>query len=107
MQIPVLIRRVLDNLLGPRGHLSRELRIAATDYAAGGAGAKRAPTVLPPALKSYADKVCHAPYKVVDGDITALAQAGLSEDQVFELTAFGAALGRFEKTLELLTEDPP
>ena len=55
----------------------------------------------------YVDKVSRAPYQVTDRDIAALVESGLSEDQIFELTvvtAVGAALGRFEKTLELLDE---
>ena len=107
MQLPPVIRRVLDNLHGPHGHLARELRMAATDHAVLGAGARRDPITLPATLIPYIDKVARTPYKVTDRDITALALAGLSEDQIFELTvvtAVGAALGRFEKTLELLEE---
>lgn len=107
MHLPPLIRRVLDSLLGPQGHLARELRIAATDHAALSAGARRDPAALPAALAPYVDKVSRTAYKVTDRDFAALAQGGLSEDQIFELTvvtALGAALGRFEKTLELLEE---
>lgn len=107
MHLPPLVRRVIDSLHGPQGHLTRELRIAASDHATLSAGARREVTALPLALASYVDKVSLTPYKVTDLDIKSLVQAGLSEDQIFELTvvtAVGAALGRFEKTLELLEE---
>lgn len=107
MHLPPLVRGFLDNLHGSQGHLARELRVAATDHAALGAGAQRDPSVLPPALTPYVDKVSRTAYKVTERDLAALTQAGLSEDQIFELTvaaAVGAALGRFEKTLELLDE---
>jgi alkylhydroperoxidase family enzyme len=109
MHLPPLIRRVLDSLHGPEGYLARDLRVAASDHAALSAGARRDPTACPSALTSYVDKVSRAAYKVTDRDIAALVQAGLSENQIFELTvvtAVGAALGRFEKTLELLEEAP-
>ena len=107
MQLPALIQRLLDRLHGSQGHLARELRAAATDHAALIAGARRTPAPLPPTLMPYVDKVSRAPYQVTDRDIAALVESGLSEDQIFELTvvtAVGAALGRFEKTLELLDE---
>ena len=50
-------------------------------------------------LGSYVDKVALNAYKVTDGDIEALKQAGLSEDQIFELTvsaALGASFARLE-----------
>ena len=109
MHLPPLVRHVLDSLHGPHGYLSRELRVAASDHAALSAGARREVTALPLALTPYVDKVSLTPYKVTDRDIAALAQAGLNEDQIFELTvvtAVGAALGRLEKTLELLEEAP-
>ena len=109
MHLPPLVRRVIDSLHGPQGHLKRELRIAASDHATLSAGARRDVTALPLALASNVDKVSCTAYKVTDRDVAALAQAGLCDDQIFELTvvtAVGTALGRFEKTLELLEEAP-
>ncbi len=107
VNLPTSIRRVLDRLHGTQGYLARELRVAATDHAARDSGAHRDSTSLPPSLAPYVDKVSRAAYQVTDRDIATLAAAGLSDDQIFELTvatAVGAALGRFEKTLELLEE---
>jgi hypothetical protein len=55
---------------------------------------------LPEVLTNYVDKVTLNAYKVTDHDVSALKQAGYSEDAVFEVTvnaALGAGLGRFER----------
>jgi hypothetical protein len=58
----------------------------ATRAAAGSGGS------LPEPLGTYVAKVRDQSYRVTDRDITALATAGLSEDEIFELTV-AAALG--------------
>ncbi len=60
---------------------------------------------LPPPLGGYVQKVRDHAYRVLDEDVDALVGAGLSEQQVFELTqaaAFGAGLVRLEATLAAL-----
>jgi alkylhydroperoxidase family enzyme len=60
---------------------------------------------LPPALAPYVQKVAKHAYKVTDEDITALYQAGYSDDQIFEVTvstALGAGLVRLESGLSAL-----
>jgi alkylhydroperoxidase family enzyme len=41
---------------------------------------------VPPAASAYAEKVRHRAYTVTDGDLAELRDAGLSEDEIFELT---------------------
>jgi hypothetical protein len=60
---------------------------------------------LPPALAPYVQKVAKHAYKVTDEDITALYQAGYSDDQIFEVTvstALGTGLVRLESGLSAL-----
>jgi alkylhydroperoxidase family enzyme len=54
---------------------------------------------------AYVEKVRAGAYAVTDADVEALAAAGLSEDEIFELTvstAVDVGLGRLEKGLEAL-----
>jgi alkylhydroperoxidase family enzyme len=56
------------------------------------------------------DKVARHAYKVTDGDVAALQQAGSSDDAVFEVTvsaALGAALGRLERGMAALRGEEP
>jgi alkylhydroperoxidase family enzyme len=56
----------------------------------------------PPELASYLEKVRLHAYKVTDGDVQALKDAGFSEDQIFEHTvsvAVAAGLERLEAGL--------
>ena len=59
----------------------------------------------PPELASYLEKVRLHAYKVTDGDVQALKDAGFSEDQIFEHTvsvAVAAGLERLEAGLGAL-----
>jgi alkylhydroperoxidase family enzyme len=54
---------------------------------------------LPDPMAAYVDKVHRHAYEMTDQDTEALRDAGLSEDQIFELTvaaAVGAGLIRFD-----------
>jgi alkylhydroperoxidase family enzyme len=54
---------------------------------------------LPDPLAAYVDRVHRHAYEMTDQDTETLREAGLSEDQVFELTvaaAVGAGLVRFD-----------
>lgn len=52
---------------------------------------------VPDAAQSYADKVRRHAYRVTDGDVEALLDAGLSEDEVFELTVSVAVAAGLER----------
>lgn len=54
---------------------------------------------VPEVARAYADKVRRHAYRVTDGDVEALLAAGLTEDEIFELTvstAVAAGLARWE-----------
>ena len=71
------------------------------------AGLAPARELLEAGTLGAAQALCEEVLRSWPNDIAALVESGLSEDQIFELTvvtAVGAALGRFEKTLELLDE---
>ena len=104
-----LTKRLVDSVLATPGHAASELRHAVLERAArlggrrdpAGAPANRVPTPL----AGYVDKVALHAYKVTDEDLTALQQAGNSDDVLFEVTvsaALGAALGRLERGLSAL-----
>jgi hypothetical protein len=82
-----------EAVLETAGELDRETRYAVLT----GSG--------PPGLQPYLDKVRRHAYKVVDGDVDALKQAGWSEDALFEATvatAVGEGLRRLELGLAAL-----
>jgi alkylhydroperoxidase family enzyme len=59
----------------------------------------------PPEFVSYLEKVRLHAYKVTDGDVQALKEAGYSEDEIFEQTvstAVAAGLERLEAGLRAL-----
>ena len=56
-------------------------------------------------LAPYLTKVHRAAYTVTDGDLEALIEAGLSEDQIFEATvavAIDEGLRRLDAALEVI-----
>jgi alkylhydroperoxidase family enzyme len=60
---------------------------------------------VPPAAETYVATVRQHAYRVTDTQVEALRAAGLSEDEVFELTvaaATAAGLERFEAGLRAL-----
>ena len=77
-----------ESVLGAPGELDRGMRHAILK----GEG--------PPGLQPYLEKVRQHAYKVVDGDVAALAEAGWSEDALFEATV-AAAVGEGLRRLEL------
>jgi alkylhydroperoxidase family enzyme len=52
---------------------------------------------VPEVARGYADKVRRHAYRVTDGDVQALLDAALSEDEVFELTVSIAAAAGLER----------
>jgi alkylhydroperoxidase family enzyme len=60
---------------------------------------------VPPAAEEYAATVRQHAYRVTDAQVEALRDAGLSEDEVFELTvaaAVGAGLERLDAGMRTL-----
>jgi hypothetical protein len=72
---------------GP-GKSSTELRAAAFDNAR-----------LPAAAAALVDKIAHAAWTISDADVAAARAAGLSEDEIFEITAC-AAYGQAARQLD-------
>ena len=88
------VKQLKEAVLSGPGTLDPAVRKAAS-LAAG----------LPEALDPYVKKVVQHAYQVTDMDITALRQAGYSDDQIFEVTvsaALGAGLVRLEVGLNAL-----
>jgi hypothetical protein len=64
---------------------------------------------LPTPVDSYILKVRDQSYRITDRDIDTLTAAGVSEDEIFELTvaaALGAAMLRFDAGMRALTGEP-
>jgi alkylhydroperoxidase family enzyme len=60
---------------------------------------------VPPAAEAYADTVRRHAYRVTDAQVDALQEAGLSQDEVFEVTvaaAVGAGLKRLDAGLRAM-----
>jgi hypothetical protein len=60
---------------------------------------------VPAAAGALVDKIVHAASKITDDDIAAARTAGLSEDEIFEITvcaAYGQALRQLEAGLAAL-----
>jgi alkylhydroperoxidase family enzyme len=67
--------------------------------------AARPDRAVPPAAEAYADTVRGYAYRVTDAQVDAVRDAGLSEDEVFEVTvaaAVGAGLERLEAGLRAM-----
>jgi alkylhydroperoxidase family enzyme len=59
----------------------------------------------PPEMASYLEKVRDRAYTVVDRDVDALKDAGVSEDEIFELTvavAIAEGLRRLDRADEVI-----
>ncbi len=82
-------RAVIARVLDGAGKASRERRKAAFDNAG----------VTPEAARALIDKVAHRASQIADADLAALATAGLSEDEIFEIVVC-AALGQASRQYE-------
>ena len=108
MDLPTNVQRVLRSVLGPKGRAAQDLRNAVAERAESLCQVDPGATAMEGPLGDYVDKVSLTPYKVIDRDIDALRESGLTEDQIFEVTvatALGSARARFEKTLALIEEE--
>jgi alkylhydroperoxidase family enzyme len=100
------MKRVAEAVLGTPGDADPELRSAVERYAATLGGRAGETPELPAELRAYVEKVARHAYKVVDGDLDRLREAGYTEDAIFELTlaaALGAAQARLEAGLAAMS----
>ena len=99
------IAAMRDSTLAGPAETSPELRQSTADRSAEAARPGGPETTVPDDLEAYVDKVALHAYKVVDGDIAKLKEAGYSEDEIFEVTvaaSVGAALERLDAGLAAL-----
>ncbi len=102
---PPKVKKAVDALLNNPAKCRPELRQAVEAYAAQLGGAAGEAPELPTSLVDYVRKVALHAYETTDEDLARLAQAGYSDDEVFEITlcaSIGAGLGRMERGLTLL-----
>ena len=93
--------QLVSALLTTPGDLPLALRVAIFDRAAGQSNTEN----IPAALGVFVDKVLANAYKVVDRDVDALLQSGLSEDAIYEAicaTAAGAGMRRIMHGLDAM-----
>ena len=79
---------VIERVLEGAGKAAAETRRAAFDN-----------REVPEAARSLIDKVTKNAWKVTDEDVAAVRQAGMSDDQIFELSV-SAALGQSTRQLD-------
>jgi len=109
MRYEAFVQAITDAVVAGPGQTPSELRRAVLARAARLAGA-RGGAPAPAPFGSYVDKVAQHAYKVTDGDVAGLQQAGNSDDVMFEVTAaaaLGAALGRLERGMAALRGEEP
>jgi len=83
-----LRKQVVENALHGGGKASGDARRAAFEN-----------TDVPAAARALIEKVAQNAWKVTDEDVAAAKQAGLSEDEIFELVVC-AALGQSTRQLD-------
>lgn len=89
------------------GAIPTEVRRLIADHALALSLGQGQRSELPADLEGYVREVTMRPYQVGDAEISALKEAGYSEDAIFELTisaALGAALARLDQGLAALAE---
>lgn len=104
---PVKARRLADAVLRGEGHTAPELRQTIASRAASHAGGRPPAAKLPAELADYVDTVAGRAYETRDDQFMALREAGLSEEEIFEITlsvALGSGLERLERGLAVLEE---
>jgi hypothetical protein len=105
-------RGTIGGVAERRATLLAELRRVVVDGSARTEPAIRAAAStgapLPEPIRSYAAKVRDESYRVTDADIAELRAAGISEDEIFEVTvaaALGAACRSLDAGLRALDEE--
>ena len=104
MRYDLFRKRLTEAVVNTPGDATPELRQAVLERAMGGRDG------VPPALRTYVDTVARHAFRVTDSDVTALQQAGNSDDALFEITvaaAVGAALHRLDRGLAALGGEEP
>jgi alkylhydroperoxidase family enzyme len=89
-----LRKAAVERAVGGPGKASAEIRRAAFDNAR-----------VPASAAALVDKIARAPWTVGDEDVAAARAAGLSEDEIFEITvcaAYGQATRQLEAGLAAL-----
>lgn len=104
-----MIGSMLEHLFSVEGATTPQERRTVEERAACLNGADRSmnSSELSPVVANYVDKVAVEAYKVVDRDIDAMRDEGLSEDYIHEVTlaaTTGASLARLERGLAILEE---
>jgi alkylhydroperoxidase family enzyme len=100
------VRAIVDAVREAEGASRPALRRWAESRAAGDAAGDRPPDA-PEALVRYADLVATSAYRTTDAHIDDLRANGLSDDEIFELTAaiaVGSGRRRLERALAALEE---
>jgi hypothetical protein len=92
------LREMRDAVLGERGRVARQVRREVYEGRPG-----------PAPAAAFLEKVRRHAYKITDEDVEAMRAAGLSEDEIYELTivaAMGAAMRRYEAGMRALGRAP-
>ncbi len=101
-----LTQALTTTVLTRPGVITPQLRMQIEAYVARlGRSSAENSAELPLELYSYINKVALHAYKVTDEDISALLEAGYSEDAIFEITvsaALGAGMMRLQRGLAAL-----
>ena len=101
-----LVERVLTSAAA---HAPADVRRAAYEYVAALTRGDAPAAVVSPAAEPYLRKVALCAYKVLDREVDAMRAAGLTDDDVFEITvaaALSAGVTRMELALAALEEVP-
>ena len=104
MRYDAFHKQLLDAILDAPADTPEHLRRAVVERAGG------ARDGVPESIRYYVDKVASHAYKVTDRDVAALQAAGLSDDDVFEITvaaAVGAAMHRLHRGMAALRGEEP
>jgi alkylhydroperoxidase family enzyme len=89
------VKEMTTSVLGENGRAPLALRVAAL----------RGESV-PAEIEPYVAKIRDASYRITDDDFAALTRAGLSEDEIFDITvaaAIGSAADSVEPALAILS----
>jgi alkylhydroperoxidase family enzyme len=100
------VRAIVDAIRTREGASRPDVRRWAESRAGGDDAAER-PADAPEALVGYVDLVATAAYRTTDDHIDGLRASGLSDDEIFEITAavaVGAGRRRLERALAALEE---
>jgi len=107
---PTEVEQLVQAVSHSNGHSTANLRQNIMTYARQLTEKEPVQLEVPAHLKTFVNKVALNPYKIIDADIGTLQKAGVSEDEIFEITisaALGASLVRLERGLSVLQGTTP